>query len=297
MARVYEWLQLSFGLTDGEINRIFASIATVFIASLLRALILRLVYRRTDDVRVRYQWRKAVTYIIVPITILALIRIWFGGSGSLLTYFGLVSAGVAIALREPLVNLAGWGFILWRRPFVVGDRIEVNGMRGDVIDLRIFQLSLMEIGNWVDADQSTGRIVHVPNGVVFTAILANYTQGLKFIWHEIPVVVTFESDWRKAHEILTRIVNEHATSLTEEAQQRVRRAAETYMIFFTNLTPIVYTKVLDHGVALTLRYLCDPRKRRGSEDGIWRAILEEFANHDDIEFAYPTTRFFDATKE
>jgi len=297
MSRVYQWLQMSIGLTDAEIDKIFASLATLAIAWGLETLVNRLVYQQTEDVRIRYQWRKAVTYVVVPITILALFRIWFGGSGSLLTYFGLVSAGVAIALKDPLVNLASWGFILWRRPFSVGDRIEVNGLRGDVIDLRIFQFTVMEIGNWVDADQSTGRIVHVPNGVIFTHPLANYSQGLQFIWHEIPVVVTFESDWKKAREILTRIVNEHATNLTAEAQDRVRRAAEKYMIFFTNLTPIVYTKVLDQGVALTLRYLCDPQRRRGTEDEIWRAILDEFDQHDDLDFAYPTTRFYDATKE
>lgn len=297
MSRVYEWMQISFGLPDEANDRIFASLATIAIAWLLRFLILHLVYRRTDDVRLRYQWRKTVTYVVVPIAILTLIRIWFGSSGSLLTYFGLVSAGVAIALRDPLVNLAGWGFILWRRPFTVGDRIELNGLQGDVIDLRIFQFSLMEIGNWVAADQSTGRIVHVPNGLVFSHALANYSQGLQFIWNEIPVVVTFESNWKKAREILTGIVNEHGAGLTEEAQDRIRRAAQKYMIFFTSLTPIVYTKVLSHGVALTLRYLCDPRGRRGSEDEMWRAILEEFAQHDDIELAYPTTRFFDATKD
>ena len=195
------------------------------------------------------------------------------------------------------MNLAAWWFILWRRPFGVGDRIQIGEFRGDVIDLRIFQFSLMETGNWVDADQSTGRILHVPNGLVFSQALANYSQGLHFIWNEIPVVITFESNWVDAKEILTRIVNEKSLSLTQEAERRVREAAEKYMIFFKNLTPIVYTKVVDHGVCLTLRYLCNPRRRRGSENEIWETILADFAERDDIDFAYPTQRFYDNRSE
>lgn len=293
----YDWIHATIGLSEGEARKLVASLITVFVIWLLRALIIRLAYGRSDDVRVRYQWRKATTYVLVPIGLLVIARIWFGGGASMLTFFGLLSAGLAIALKDPVVNLAAWGFILWRRPFVVGDRIEIGNLRGDVIDLRIFQFSLMEIGNWVDADQSTGRVVHVPNGLVFSQPLANYSQGLHFIWHEIPVVVTFESDWEKAHEILTSIVNEKAMHLTHEAEERVREAAQKYLIFFKNLTPIVYTRVVDHGVALTLRFLCDPRRRRGSEDAIWRAILTEFGRHDDIDFAYPTQRFYDNRTE
>ena len=80
---------------------------------------------------------------------------------------------------------------------------------GDVIDIRLFQFSINEIGNWVDADQSTGRIIHIPNGIVFTEPQANYTAGFQYIWNEIPVLVTFESDWKKAKQILTDIVNHH----------------------------------------------------------------------------------------
>ena len=74
------------------------------------------------------------------------------------TFLGLLSAGVAIALKDPLVNLAGWGFIVWRKPFGIGDRIQLGDSRGDVIDQRIFMFTLMEIGNWVDAERSTGRV-------------------------------------------------------------------------------------------------------------------------------------------
>jgi small-conductance mechanosensitive channel len=97
-----------------------------------------------------------------------------------------------------LANLAGWVFIVWRHPFRVGDRVQIGEHAGDVVDLRIFQFSLMEIRNWVEADQSTGKIIHIPNGIIFTSPLANYTHGFNYLWNEIPITITFESDWEKA---------------------------------------------------------------------------------------------------
>jgi small-conductance mechanosensitive channel len=210
---------------------------------------------------------------------------------------GLVSAGLAIALQGPITNLAGWVFILWRRPFEVGDRVQIGEHIGDVIDVRIFQFTLLELGNWVVADQSTGRILHIPNGKVFSEALANYTKGFEYIWHEIPVVVTFESNWEKAKTILQEIADRHAAHLSEDAAERVRQAARRFMIMYAKLTPIVYTRVEASGVLLTVRYLSEPRRRRSSEHAIWEDILRAFAEHSDIEFAYPTQRFFHRSLE
>jgi small-conductance mechanosensitive channel len=278
-------------------NRILVSIAVILGLGVLRFFTLRLVYRQTGDVRIRYNWRKTITYVTVTLGILILGRVWFAGFQSLATYLGLLSAGIAIALKDPLANLAAWAFIMWRRPFTVGDRIEIAGYKGDVIDLRIFQFTLMEIGNWVDAEQSTGRIIRIPNGKVFTEMLANYSKGFSYIWNEIPVLLTFESNWRKGKEILGEIGARHAEHLTERAAQRVKEASASMMVFYTTLTPTVYTSVKDCGVMLTIRYLCKPRERRGSEQGIWEDILTRFAECDDIDFAYPTIRRFNNQME
>jgi len=97
----------------------------------------------------------------------------------------------------------------------------------------------MEIGNWVDADQSTGRVVHLANGLIFKSSLTNYSRGISYIWNEVPVLVTFETNWEKAKPILTKIANAQAEHLSTEAEQKVKKAAKRYMIFFTKLTPIV----------------------------------------------------------
>ena len=210
---------------------------------------------------------------------------------------GLISAGIAIALKDPLVNMVGWGFILIRQPFKVGDRIQIGSAAGDVIDIRLFQFSINEIGNWVDADQSTGRIIHIPNGIVFTEPQANYTAGFQYIWNELAVLITFESDWKKAKQLLTDIVNHHGVMLSNEAEKQLKEAAKKFLIFYTKLTPIVYTAVKDSGVMLTMRYMCNPRERRFTEEKIWEDVLKEFAQHKDMDFAYPTQRFYNNLTE
>jgi small-conductance mechanosensitive channel len=210
----------------------------------------------------------------------------------LATFLGLFSAGMAIALKDPVANLAGWGFIIWRRPFELGDRIQIGEYAGDVVDIRIFQFTLLEIGNWVDSDQSTGRIIHVPNSKVFFESLANYTMEFNYIWNEIPVRITFESNWMKAKKLLLEIVNRHADNISDTIKEQVHHAARRFLIIYTKFTPIVYTSVKEYGVCLTIRYMCEPRRRRSSEEIIWEDILKSFAQEPDIEFAYPTQRFF-----
>jgi len=276
---------------EGLESKLFYSVLAFMLFWLVRRLALSILLHGRE-VQAQYRIRKTVTYIVYPLAFLVIGRIWFAGFQALSTYLGLLSAGLAIAMQVPLVNLAGWAFILWRKPFAVGDRVQIGEHRGDVIDQRIFMFSLMEIGNWVDADQSTGRVIHVPNGKVFNEVLANYSQGFHYIWNEIGVLVTFESDWRKAKQLLLDISQRHGEHLGVNAQQHLREAAKKFMIFYTKLTPTVYTSVKDSGVMLTLRYLCDPRQRRGSEQAVWEEILDAFAACDDIDFAYPTQRFY-----
>ena len=250
-----------------------------------------------EDIREQYHWRKGITYFSTFLLLLILGGVWFTGISNITTFLGLIAAGLAVAFKEPLENIAAWAFILIKRPFEVGDRVQIGLHKGDVIDQRLFVFTLMEIGNWVDAEQSTGRLIHVPNGLVFNEALANYGKGFDYIWVEIPVMVTFESNYKKAKKILTEISEMHGRQLSESAEKKVRTAAKKYMIFYQKLTPIVYTSVKASGVVLTIRLLCEPRKRRNVENDIWEEILDAFAGEKDIDLAYPTTRFFNNKEE
>ena len=297
MTAITDWLQQTLGIPPYVQGRLLSSILVVTIFWVARKLLITILWRRVTDIRARYRIRKISLYVVVTIGAFVIGRVWFEGLPSLATFLGLITAGLAIALKDIVVNFAAWGFILWRRPLEVGDRIQIGEYRGDVVDLRVFQFTLLEIGNWVDAEQSTGRILHVPNGIVFTEVLANYTKGFQYIWDEIPVLVTFESNWKKAKQLLSEIVELHGRKAAEAAPNKVERAGEKFLISYSKLTPIVYTSVADSGVLLTVHYLCDPRERRATAQEIWEAILEAFGACDDIDFAYPTQRFYDNASE
>ncbi len=294
---VSAWCAHHLGITPGiQQNVVFTLLA--FLAFLvLRRIVTGVLERRLHDVARRYIVIKTVNYVLSGVLAMISLLIWFGGFTGWSAYLGIVSAGLAIALQDPLTNLAGWLFISIRKPFVVGDRIAIGDHAGDVIDVRPFQFTLIEIGNWVDADQSTGRLIHVPNGWVFKHTTANFTGGFEFIWNEIPVLVTFESDWQRAKDLLLEVARRHTDVPDDEASAEVKQASKRYMIFFQHLTPIVWTSVADCGVMLTVRYICRPRRRRGSTTAIWEDVLLAFAAEPGIDFAYPTTRFYDNPRE
>jgi len=285
-----EWLQSVIGLEAGTQSRVITSLAVIAVIMILRGLVAWIIARRTEDVRFRYHARKVSAYVSASLALLLLGRIWFTGFRDIGTFLGLVSAGLAIALKDLVASVAGWIYLLWRRPFEVGDRIQIGEHAGDVIDIRLFRFTLIEIGNWVEADQSTGRVILVPNSLLLIKVIANYSKGFQYIWNELPVLITFESNWPKAKAILQKIVDDHSAYLSESAMQSVRKAAQRAMIIYSTLTPKVWTSVSDSGVLLTIRYLCDPRKRRGTGEAIWEDILTEFGKCDDIDFAYPTVR-------
>ncbi len=292
MQSVQSWIERTFAFGGATAERVLISVAMLAGLILLRWLVLVVAQRLVGDVRLRYRWRKGTGYAAALVGVLSLALIWRDAIRAAATFLGLLSAGLTVALRDPLTNIVGWAFILWRRPFAVGDRVEVGSFRGDVVDVRLFQFTLLEIGNWVDADQSTGRVMHVPNGEVFRSGVANYGQGMAYIWNELPVHLTFESDWEEAKDLLQTIADRHDADVSVQAAQALRSRSQPFAIVYKNLTPTVYVRVEHTGVLLTVRYLCQPRRRRSSEAEIWEDVLVTFAQHPSIELAYPTQRLY-----
>jgi len=287
-----EWIQGLTGLSLEIQGKIVTSLLALLTVYLLRRIVMRVVDRRVDDSRLLYQWSKGSSQVAFVTAILLVAMIWMEAIQSLGTFLGLLTAGIAIALKDLVAGMAGWVFIMWRRPFQLGDRIQIGDCAGDVVDIRMFQFTLLEVGNWVAADQSTGRIIHVPNARLLTEPLANYTSQFEFIWNEIPVLVTFESDWKKAKAILQEILETRVGGAETDAERSVKTASKKFLIHFKKLTPKVYTSVEDSGVLLTLRFICHARQRRGKDEEIWEAVLEAFSREPGIDFAYPTTRMY-----
>lgn len=287
-----EWLAEQLDANVSTVSKAVYTLATIAIIFFARTLVLRLVEKNTDDNDALYRARKIVNYAATTTFLVTIAFIWVDAFDNLPTFLGLLSAGIAIALADVLKNMVGWMYILSRRPFQVGDRIEVNQLKGDVVDIRLFRFSLMEVQGWVEAEQSTGRLVHVPNGVVFTEAVANYTEGFAYVWEEVPILITFESDWKLAEQLILESLEEQAPDVERTAGPRIRETARRYSIRIGALTPTVYISVKDSGVLLTARFLVETRTRRGREDRVWRAVLEKFAETPTVELAYPTVRTY-----
>ncbi|MBN1665687.1 MAG: mechanosensitive ion channel family protein [Anaerolineales bacterium] len=291
MSEFEAWVESLVTIQPETFLKLLLTVALLTSLWLLRRWSLRVVLRRITEPRTRYTWQRASAYLTTLLSAGLIAVVWIESVRQLGTFLGLLSAGLAIALKDPLTNLIGWAYILWRKPFSVGDRIEIGAHAGDVIDVNLFQFALLEIGNWVQADQSTGRIIHVPNSRVLLEPLANYNEQFDYIWNEIPVLITFESDWQKAKGILEQIAGQHSAPVGE-IQDEIRRPrhSERYYFFYTHLTPVVYTSVEASGIKLTVRYLCRSRQRRGTSEAIWEEVLKAFAEQADIQLAYPTQR-------
>ncbi len=268
------------------------SVSVIAVVLLLRWLILYFAIGYIKHHKWRYRGRKVVSYLGYIIILIAIFSIWIKQFTSAATFLGLLSAGLAIALRDPIVNFFGWIYILLNRPFSMGDRIELNKKSGDVLDINFFEFTILEIGAWVDAQQSTGRIIHVPNGLIFTQPLTNYNQGFQHIWYEIPVNITLDSNWQKAKNLLLDIENSRVKEQVRSAESEMRYGERKYNIHYNTLTPTVYTTVKEYSIRLTLRFLCNPRNIRSTEQAIWEEILREFALLNDVHFAYPAQRIF-----
>lgn len=227
-------LSEAFGLTETQAQLVVTAAAIVLLF-LVRAVVVAVVHRRIDDAAVWYRTRKALSYTTTVIGIVVVATIWFDGSG-VVTYLGFLTAALAIALGDVVKNFAGWLYIVLRRPFRLGDRIELAGHTGDVVDIRVFRFAMLEVGGRVR--QVTGSMLHMPNGMVFTEPLTNYSEGFAYIWHEIPVLVTFESDWEAAEALVLEAVKEASAAISpDQVAQQLRQTATEYRFHITDLAP------------------------------------------------------------
>nr|WP_300003900.1 mechanosensitive ion channel family protein [Tissierella sp.] len=290
MNDIMGWIEKELLITPDLQIQLIKTIFIIAFMSIFYFFIRKILYRLVDDNKVYYRVKKSVSYLIVLLTFILVGRVWFMGVQSLATFIGLFSAALAIVMKDVILNIAGWAYIILKSPFRVGDRIEIDGIAGDVIDIQVFSFALMEIRNWVDADQSTGRIVYVPNVVIFNEALLNYSTGIPYIWNEIPIAIPFESNWRKAKGILNDIADRYGEVISTQAEESIKEASKKFSLYNAQLEPTVYTKIDNESasIILTIRYMCSYRNRRGSAENIYEDILDEFMKHEDIEFAYPT---------
>lgn len=244
-----------------------------------------------EDLNARHKLHKIMGFARAFLVVVGLVLIWAPRVQNLGMFFGILGAGLTLSIQESLLCVAGWILILAARPFDMGDRIEIDGQFGDVIDIHPFSTTLLEVGRWVRGDHSTGRILTVPNSMVFRNVVHNYTVGFPFLWDELEMVVTFESDWRRAKGLLLEAGQAEAGKLENEVRRQLT-AQRRFPIQYRQISPYVFSSIADHGVSLSLRYLVPVRARRTFHHAIVENLLDKLAAEPRVDLAYPTTRMF-----
>lgn len=215
--------------------------------------------------------------------------------GQLTVVFGAIGAGVAFALQEVIASFAGWVAISLGQFYKPGDRVQLGGIMGDVIDISILRTTVMEIGAWVKADQYNGRIVRIANSFVFKEPVFNYSADFPFVWDEIMVPVKYGSDHHLAREILYRIADQVVGEYVPQAQAEWQQMVHKYLIENAQVEPSVVLVTTDNWMELTLRYVVDYKARRLKKDQLFTRILDEYSNTEGrVSFASATFHLVEA---
>ncbi|MDH5795774.1 MAG: mechanosensitive ion channel family protein [Candidatus Bathyarchaeota archaeon] len=213
--------------------------------------------------------------------------IWLG-FGNFAVFMGILGAGVAFASQEVIGSFAGYLNIVTGNLFRIGDRVRIGNAVGDVLDISLLRTTLMEIGEWVKADQYTGRIVSLANRVVFSDPVFNYTQHWHYLWDEITIPVTYDSNWRRAGDLMLEHVQEYSSQLQPQAQAELRKMIERYPVHDSPVEPMLYVVLTDNWIEMTLRYIVEARNRREVKGKLHRELLQQFESQTDIRVASAT---------
>jgi small-conductance mechanosensitive channel len=278
------------GVNNDNLHRLLLSLSAIGALILARYVIVWLVRLTTGEEpneRVVFWTRQGASLGTTLLIVLLLGSIWFDDSQRLGTFAGLVAAGLAFAMQRVVTAFAGYLVILRGKTFTVGDRITMGGVRGDVIALGFLQTRIMEMGeppdvqnsdhaSWVRARQYTGRVVTVTNDKVFDTPIYNYTREFPFIWEEITIPISYDTDRRRAEQILLECAAA-VTDAIEDIGNDVKRTMEKkYFIDLNTLEPRVFYALTDNWLELNLRFLARPRGVRHVKDEISRMILDRF---------------------
>lgn len=243
--------------------------------------------RMASHAQARSIW-KLISYSVWAVIIVILTLGIFGGVASTALGIGLVGAALAFVLQKPLLNIAGWVFITYHRMFKIGDRVSMGGVKGYVLDIRVMHTELQEIGEWLKGEDFTGRVVLVPNGVVFDGPLYNYTRDAPYIWDEVVNLVTYESDIEVAKEHMLESAKEVVAQTMSRYYERYRRRLAIHDLDeFLLREPKLRMQLADSGVNVSVLYWCPAEFRRTIKSQIVERVWKRFMEDPKVGIAYP----------
>ena len=279
--------ETSFDLADVAL-RLVLSLAVVVATLIVYRTIRNAIKRRVEDATRLQSIRVAVRNVLAVVGFVIVVIIWLPTGNNLLTALGILGAGLAIASQEMIGSLVA-GLNIWvGSVYRVGDRVRVGNVVGDVMDISLMRTTVMEIGEWVKADQYTGRVVTVANRMVWTNSVYNYTKHWGYLWDEITLYITYESDWQRAAEIMLKHGETYTAELQADAEARLIKMIDRYPLKQTKVEPTLYLAMSDKGIEVTLRFLVDAQERRTVNGRLHWELLQYFQADENITVASTT---------
>ena len=260
-------------LTSG--HALIATTIVVVILLLVRSMILRIAFRNIDDKFVRLRYKRTLSYIILLIAIFLLLPIWLPSLRNIATFLGIFGAGFLIVTRELWLCFGGWAYIVIRRPFLIGDRIQVGTIAGDVIDIRMFETSLMEV-TATEGGLTTGRVIYFPNSKIFTEVIATTSKFIQHVFQEIHVSLEASSEWEKAAAMLEELAKEEYQS-AQAAKEQLETPGEETDTMSGYRDPRVVVDMTAGRIQLHLQFMAPTGYAASMRDRIWRRFLKAAA--------------------
>lgn len=278
--------EILFNPAVGKISTILLGIGIIWV--IIKA-IQKNLFSKIKDSDNRYRAKKFSTFIGYGLTILLFTIVFSDKLGGLTVALGVAGAGIAFALQEVITSFAGWMAIMFGGFYKTGDRVQLGGIKGDVMDIGVLRTTIMETGQWVDGDLYNGRIVLIANSFVFREPVFNYSGDFPFLWDEIKIPIQYGSNYDEVRNILLRVGNSVAGDLTENSRIQWEFMQNKYRLETAQTEPMVSLIANDNWVEFTLRYVVDFKKRRLTKTALFTQILKEAeSSKENIKFASAT---------
>jgi small-conductance mechanosensitive channel len=264
----------------------FSALTTIYFLFVI--LFEEFVTQRIRDSKTRYSLRKVISILGITVFLIVVVSIWIVETQNILIALGLIGAAIAFAIQDLFKNFIGGLMIFLNGLYHVGDRIEINQKYGDVIDISVLYTTLMETREWVSGDQATGRLTIVPNGTVLTGVVQNYTRDFDFIWDELTIPITYDSDWNEAASKILDIVKKETIDVSENAKKIMENLEGKYYFTKRSLEPAIFLTLTDNWISFGIRYVTEVKSRRLLHDRLSRTILNEIQKSEKIKIASGT---------
>jgi small-conductance mechanosensitive channel len=260
---------------DPVIGKIITTIVGIILIWVLLKVIQKRLFNNIEEIHQRYKAKKATSFIGYLLSIVLITIIFSDKLGGFTVALGVAGAGIAFALQEVITSVAGWAAIMFGGFYNTGDRVQLGGIKGDVIDIGVLRTTLMETGQWVDGDLYNGRIVRIANSFVFKEPVFNYSSDFPFLWDEIKIPIRFGSNYETAETFFKSTLQDVVGFYTESASATWKVLVKKYLIEDASTSPMISTTFNENWVEFTLRYPVEYKKRRITKDQLFRSILKK----------------------